>query len=561
MAVLKNSRPANADSVNNSLLSQFGTGPILPVPHHVVHEAFESIVDTYPAAIAAKFGDATITYRQLDIAANRLAHVLIDSGLKPRQRVCLVVQRSFEMLTGILAILKAGCQYVPIDGGVASEQAMRHIFRDTDARYILCLPRFSDKVRECAGGNAIILALDGDTGADARTERPRVTVTARDGAYAIYTSGSTGMPKGVDVSHGNVTNALTLEPAKLGIRVGSKVAQVLSIAFDMGAWEILGCIMNGGTLYLRGSDWRATLREVDTFISTPSILSKYTRSDLPNLRTIVTGGEPCPQVYAEILADEWAQGTCYYNICGPTEITILNSAHRHVSGRSISIGRPLPNTTCYILDENEQLVPFGEKGVMWVGGAGVTRGYINLPELTSQRYKKDKFANDGSIMFNTGDIVRWREDGSLETFGRMDDQVKIKGFRVELDGVSAVIEKFPGITRAAAMVVDADLHGFYTAETLIDEQDVETFAQQHLPYYSVPKYWHFAPAIPLTPNGKVDKKALRELALRDLSTTDSRADSGAQVDMTVPNLPAPPQAHQPKMSGCIFSIIQRRRGS
>lgn len=544
MAVLKNSRPANADSVNNSLLSQFGTGPILPVPHHVVHEAFESIVDTYPAAIAAKFGDATITYPQLDIAANRLAHVLIDSGLKPRQRVCLVVQRSFEMLTGILAILKAGCQYVPIDGGVASEQAMRHIFRDTDARYILCLPRFSDKVRECAGGNAIILALDGDTGADARTERPRVTVTARDGAYAIYTSGSTGMPKGVDVSHGNVTNALTLEPAKLGIRVGSKVAQVLSIAFDMGAWEILGCIMNGGTLYLRGSDWRATLREVDTFISTPSILSKYTRSDLPNLRTIVTGGEPCPQV----LADEWAQGTCYYNICGPTEITILNSAHRHVSGRSISIGRPLPNTTCYILDENEQLVPFGEKGVMWVGGAGVTRGYINLPELTSQRYKKDKFANDGSIMFNTGDIVRWREDGSLETFGRMDDQVKIKGFRVELDGVSAVIEKFPGITRAAAMVVDADLHGFYTAETLIDEQDVETFAQQHLPYYSVPKYWHFAPAIPLTPNGKVDKKALRELALRDLSTTDSRADSGAQVDMTVPNLPAPPQAHQPKMS-------------
>lgn len=126
------------------------------------------------------------------------------------------------------------------------------------------------------------------------------------------------------------------------------------------------------------------------------------------------------------LADEWAKGTCYYNICGPTEITILNSAHRHIPGAVLSIGKPLPNTTCYILDDDENPVPVGSKGSMWVGGAGVSRGYINLPELTSKRYKLDKFVNDGSTMFNTGDIVRWREDGSLETFGRSDDQVKIK---------------------------------------------------------------------------------------------------------------------------------------
>ncbi|KAH9860605.1 hypothetical protein J1614_011936 [Plenodomus biglobosus] len=539
-----NYHPASKNMAKTSLLNDFGTGPKLSVPHHVVHKAFESIVDAHPVAIAAKFGDDTITYHQLDVAANRLAQHLIGSGLKPRQRVCLVAQRSFEMLIGILAILKAGCQYVPIDGGVASEQALQHILKDTDARFILCLPRFREKTQRCARSDAIILALDVNTSVSYAAERPGVPVAATDGAYAIYTSGSTGMPKGVDVAHGNITNALLLEPANLGIKIGSKVAQVLNIAFDMGAWETLGCLMNGGTLYLRGSDWKATLREVDTLISTPSILAQYSRSSFPNLRTIVTGGEPCPQS----LADEWAEGTCYYNICGPTEITILNSAHRHVPGTPISIGRPLPNTTCYILDDNEELVPFGQKGVMWVGGAGVSRGYINLPELTSKRYKRDKFANNGSMMFNTGDIVRWREDGSLETFGRMDDQVKIKGFRVELDGVAAVIEKLPGIIRAAAMMVNEELHGFYTAETRIDEQDLEAFAQLHLPYYSVPKHWNHAAIIPLTANGKVDKKALRELAHRKLSLTQCRTDSGTQLEATMhhSNVPIPVEAHQPK---------------
>jgi non-ribosomal peptide synthetase component F len=149
--------------------------------------------------------------------------------------------------------------------------------------------------------------------------------------------------------------------------------------------------MNGGTLYLRGARWEETLRQVDTLISTPSILSKHRRTSYPNIRTVVTGGESCPQA----LADEWSDGTLYYNICGPTEITILNSAHQHAPGASLSIGKPLPNTTCYILDEEERPVPVGSKGIMWVGGAGVSRGYINLPELTAKRYKPDRFLNDG----------------------------------------------------------------------------------------------------------------------------------------------------------------------
>ncbi|KAF2737762.1 acetyl-CoA synthetase-like protein [Polyplosphaeria fusca] len=506
------------------LVSRFGRGPITCSSHSTVHEAFESIVDSHPGVIAAKHGDRSITYGELDAAANRMAHHLIELGLAPRQRVCLVVQRSFEMLVGIFAVLKAGCQYVPIDGGVSSDQALQHILEDTRARFVLCLERFESRVRKHGGSSIHVVRLGSEEESFCSRDRLRMRGCSEDGVYAIYTSGSTGKPKGVDVSHGNVTNALLLQPANLGISIGSKVAQVLNIAFDMGAWEILACLMNGGTLYLRGSHWEDTLRKVDTLISTPSILSKFRRSSFPNIRTVVTGGEPCPQT----LADEWSDSTFYYNICGPTEITILNSAHQHVPGTPLTIGKPLPNTTCYILDDEERPVPVGSKGVMWVGGAGVSRGYINLPELTATRFRADKFLNNGSLMFNTGDIVRWREDGSLEIFGRVDDQVKIKGFRVELDGVTAVIEEFPGITRACAALIDGTLHGFYTTTTFVDEHDLDNFVRHHLPYYSVPEKWHYLAAAPLTANGKVDKTQLIRVAsriTRTLSTTKALTSS------------------------------------
>jgi non-ribosomal peptide synthetase component F len=231
-------------------LSRFGRGPTFTAPYSTVHGAFEHIVDTYPSSIAAVYGDQRITYHQLDLAANRLANYLIDSGLRPKNRVCVVVQRSLEMLIGVFAVMKAGCQYVPIDGGVASEKALQHIFEDTEAQFILCLPRYWDKARQFARRDAIIIALDMNTGAFYSHQRPEIPVTSEDGVYAMYTSGkhflpiltlllirfkgSTGVPKGVDVKHGTKTNALLSEPGRLGITVGSKVAQVLSISFAMG---------------------------------------------------------------------------------------------------------------------------------------------------------------------------------------------------------------------------------------------------------------------------------------------------------------------------------------
>jgi non-ribosomal peptide synthetase component F len=162
--------------------------------------------------------------------------------------------------------------------------------------------------------------------------------------------------------------------------------------------------------------------QVDTVIATPSILGRYEKKDYPNITTVVVGGEPCPQK----LADEWSIDCKFYNICGPTEITILNTAHLHQANRPLSIGKPIPNTTVYILDTNENPAAMGEVGTMWVGGSGVSRGYLYRPELTTQRFKSDKFTQDGTCMFNTGDLVRWRPDGSLEHHGRIDDQVKFK---------------------------------------------------------------------------------------------------------------------------------------
>jgi non-ribosomal peptide synthetase component F len=176
-------------SRDQSLLYRFGSGPKLLVTHSTVHGAFESIVDAYPTTIAAVHGDKSITYQQLDLAANRLAHYLINSGLRPRQRVCLVVQRSLEMLIGILAILKTGCQYVPIDGGVASEQALKHMFEDKEARFILCLPDYWDRVRQFARRDAVVLELGMDAGAFYSPQRPQVQVLSNDGVYAMYTSG------------------------------------------------------------------------------------------------------------------------------------------------------------------------------------------------------------------------------------------------------------------------------------------------------------------------------------------------------------------------------------
>lgn len=295
-------------------------------------------------------------------------------------------------------------------------------------------------------------------------------------------------------------------------------------------------MMNGGTLNIRSNDWPAVLSRVDTVIATPSILNKFRQADYPNITTVAVGGEPCPKA----LADEWAPQARFWNVCGPTEISILNTAHLHTAGGQLTIGKPNPNTTLYILDDDEQPVKIGEPGLMWCGGKGVSGGYLNLPELSATRYKPDKFTMDGTRMFNTGDLGRWTEDGNLEHLGRKDEQVKIKGFRVELDGVSAAIEKFPTVSKACALLIGDKLFGFYAAPARVDEVALKAAVADLLPYYAVPEIWHHLPHIELTANGKVDKRILKGMVESGTQpTVETTTKSVASRTPSTQSLPPP----------------------
>ncbi|KAF7416084.1 hypothetical protein PC9H_002344 [Pleurotus ostreatus] len=520
---------SNGRAVSGSLLStltisdqlffsKHSFGPIQQSPFSCIHHAFESHVESHPQSLAvvdpfAPSDLKSITYSELDRQANFLArHLRNIHGVVPGKRVCLLIERSIFMIIGIVAILKSGASYIPLDGNIVADSTLSHIIQDSEANCVLSLRKFASRV---ISANATSICLDDvlATITDDECGKPVDLSNPDDSAYIVYTSGTTGVPKGVDVMHRNVTNLVCLAPGNIEMRAGRGVSQLMNVAFDMAAWEILGSLANGCTLFLRGKsskDWRAVMKMVDVVIATPSMLFPHDPVDYPNIKVVAVAGEVCPQN----LADKWASnGTHFYNSCGPTEITIVNTMvpHHHVSGESLSIGKPTPNNNVYVLHRDaEDLAPvaIGQPGIMWAGGAGITRGYLNLPDKTEERYKLDPFVNDGSLMFNTGDLGRWRPDGTLEHLGRIDDQVKIKGFRVELDGVGAAMETCSGVKAAVALLIDDVLWGFFTPST-VEPKDVQAAVAKIQPYYAVPSRFIHMEEFPNTTNGKVDKRALR----------------------------------------------------
>ncbi|KAK2059679.1 AMP-binding enzyme [Colletotrichum caudatum] len=485
----------------------FTQGPRIRPRFPTVTAAFYHHAETHRDVTAARDLSAqhvgVITYGDLARRANQLSRKLTSLGVRPGDRIPLVVKRGIDMLVGIFAVLSCGAQYVPLDGGVVPDSTLRFVLEQAGGKHVLCL-RSTKHRFETLGSPCDILVIDEDLGESEETSEAipfHDLAKPEHGCYVIYTSGTTGNPKGVDVTHQNVTNLVCLSPGDLGISTGTRVGQVLNISFDMAAWEMLGCLCNGGTLVLRGSEWEPFL------ICTPSILAKYDPREYSNIRVAATAGEPSSQR----LADLWAAHATYYNCCGPTETTIVNTMHLHQPGEALTIGKPTPNNTVYILDANGKHVGVGEAGVMWGGGHGISRGYVSLPEKTAERYRPDPFANDGSMMYNTGDLGRWRRDGSVEILGRVDDQIKIKGFRVELDGVTASINSCPVVSKAAALFVRNEIHGFVTPRDC-DLDAIQAHIRARQPYYAIPTRFHFLDSLPLTPNGKVDKRALKGLA-------------------------------------------------
>ncbi len=296
---------------------------------------------------------------------------------------------------------------------------------------------------------------------------------------------------------------------------GLRVGQILSIAFDMAAWETLGALSNGATLVIRGSDIQETASAVDILIATPSILGALDADACRQVKTVAVAGEPCPRP----LADKWGSFCNFYNSCGPTETTIINTAVRHWPNKSdLTIGKPTPNNTVYILDGNLKPLPFGERGVMWAGGDCVTAGYLANPSLTADRYRPDPF-RPGHMMFNTRDLGAWTEAGELLHYGRVDDLVKIRGFRVELDGISRALETTEGCDQAVTLKFDDRTLVAFVSPASVDPMAAQTSVKQSLPYYCSPAVILPMDQLPKTARGKLDKRLLLTLAAEALANT------------------------------------------
>ncbi|WP_200262154.1 amino acid adenylation domain-containing protein [Streptomyces sp. HSG2] len=507
--------PPPATTCSTSTTRRGATAPSAVLPHDRVHRAFEAWAAARPHAVAAEHGDRTITYGELDHRAQRLADRLAGAGIGVGDLVPVVGRRGIPLLVALIAVLKSGAAYVPLDGRVTPDAQLRHVLAKTRARVVLTTAGCgrAAPLREIA----TVLDVEG-TDVEQSSERgatdasTRSDPTGEDPCYVLFTSGTTGAPNGVVVTHRNVCNLLLREPGGLGMGPGQRVAQILNIAFDMAAWEILGALTRGATLLVRGPDIAETVARAEVVIATPTVLTTVDPDLCPRVRVVAVAGEPCPRA----LADRWAARADFYNSCGPTETTIVNTMARHTPAAArLTIGRPTPNNTVYVLDGARRPVAPGVVGEIWAGGDGVTAGYLDDPELTGERYLPDPFLGGGRRMFRTRDLGRWTYDGDLEILGRTDDQVKIRGFRVELDSVSAVLESMPTCLRAVTLKLDSRTLVSFVASggsTPIDPVSAREAVAAALPYYCVPETVHVLPHLPTTPRGKIDKRALRALA-------------------------------------------------
>lgn len=501
---------AHLSAADRLRFERFGQGPAVRVPHACIHHAFELHAAAQPHATAVIHGDRALTYRELDRHANRLAAVLARHGVRRGDRVALFVQRSIPMVVGMLAVLKCGAAYVPQHVGVAPERQLRHVIGAAGTRVILTLAALRDQV-PVPDGHVAVAIDDVMAGRDRdliAAFPPAIDAAASDACFVLFTSGTTGTPNGVAVTHGNVCNVLLTAPGDLGLRPGLRVSQLLSIAFDMAAWEIWGALAHGATLILRGRSIEDAVRQADVVIATPSILATVDPARARHVQRVAVAGEPCPRP----LADAWARTATFYNACGPTEVTIVNTMHRHAADGPLTIGRPIPNTTVYVLDDQLRPLPIGEVGEMWAGGDCVTAGYLDDPALDADRYRPDPFLGGGRRMFRTRDLGRWTADGALEHLGRTDDQVKVRGFRVELDSVSRVLEAVPGCAQAVTLKLDDRHLAAFVAPRTVDPAAAIAAVAAALPYYCVPARVLALDALPRTSRGKVDKRALLALA-------------------------------------------------
>ena len=493
------------------------------VPATVLPELFAAQAARTPDAVAVESGGVSWSYAELDARSTRLARYLVGLGVGPERLVAVALPRSLEMVAAVLAVSKAGAAYVPIDPGYPADR-IGYMLTDADPVAVLTnrqagvdLPG-QDRLVVLDDPRVAAVVADLPGGAVADQDRISPLLPAHP-AYVIYTSGSTGHPKGVVVSHQGLANLATFAVETLAVTPESRVAQLLSLSFDMSLLELLSALSSGAALILPGAGQLSgdvladTLRElrVSHAVVAPAALAGASPQSVPGLECLVVGGEALP---GEIVA-EWSAGRRMFNGYGPTEATVCATIGGPLSGAGAPpIGGPNWNVRTYVLDGRLGAVPPGVAGELYLAGPGLARGYLNQAGLTAQRFVACPFGS-GERMYRTGDLVRWRDDGELEYLGRVDQQVKIRGFRIEPGEIEAVLAGQPGVDQAVVVVRedrpgDRRLVGYVQAETgcAPDPAGLRAAAARVLPGHMVPNAVVVLDALPLSVNGKLDRKAL-----------------------------------------------------
>jgi amino acid adenylation domain-containing protein len=497
-----------------------------------IHQLFEAQVEQTPNAIAVVFEEQQLTYRELNDRANQLAHHLQTLGVGADQLVGICMERSLEVVVGLLGILKAGGAYVPLDPEYPQER-LTFLLEDTKISNILTQQKFAHHLPVDQGK---LICLDSEWDeliAHQNKENPVCQATVDNLAYIIYTSGSTGQPKGVMIPHRGVCNMLYWRQETFQLTARDKVLQTLSLSFDPSVWQIFWPLSFGGQLIMaRPGGHQDPGYLVQMFAEqqitvaglVPSIirvlLEEKGIENCQSLRYVTTGGEALSIELMERFFEKLNLDNVLRNCYGPTEATIDTSVwvcQRNTNYTFAPIGRPLSNVQTYILDENLQPVPVGQSGELHIGGVGLARGYLNRPELTQQKFIPNPFSSEpGSRLYQTGDLVRYLPDGNIEFLGRIDHQVKIRGFRIELGEIETSLSKHPAVQQSV-VVAREDVAGdkrLVAYLVLSPEQptpnpnQLRGFLQQQLPEYMIPSAFVTLETIPLNPNGKVDRRAL-----------------------------------------------------
>ncbi|WP_237747838.1 non-ribosomal peptide synthetase [Planktothrix mougeotii] len=496
-----------------------------------IHTLFEEQAERTPDAIAVVFENQQLTYAELNGRANQLAHYLQKLGVKSDTLVGICVERSLEMIVGLLGILKAGGAYLPLDPEYPQER-LSFMLEDSQVEVLLTQNKL---VKLLAQNQEYIVCLDGDWQniSQANENNLNITITPNNLAYVIYTSGSTGQPKGVYCNHLGVVNLYTDFQTKKPLSVGDRCSLWTSLNFDVSVYEVFSALLSGATLHITPEFIRSDAFKFINWLYSEQISSAYIPPFMLNnfsdcleqavnhisLRRLLVGVEPINEKLL-ISISQRIPGLQIINGYGPTETTICSTLYsiktETISNGNTPIGKPLQNTKIYLLDKQMQPVPIGVQGELHIGGAGLARGYLNRPQLNAEKFIPNPFDKaKGSKLYKTGDLARYLPDGNIEYLGRIDNQVKIRGFRIELGEIEAVIgqnedvqsacviarEDSPGDKRLVAYLVPQP-------EIILTINEIRQFLKAKLPDYMVPNAFVILEALPLTPNGKIDRRAL-----------------------------------------------------